>query len=102
MNSSKSHNIGIIDVDLGHNVTIIQPVNLYGCTIGSDVFIGPFVEIQSGVEIGNRSKIQSHSFICSMVTIGADCFVGHGVMFVNDRCKLVLLIFIDYFTYIIK
>ncbi|MDH5474603.1 MAG: N-acetyltransferase, partial [Cyclobacteriaceae bacterium] len=55
-----------------------------GCTIGSDSFIGPFTEIQKGVKIGERCKIQSHSFVCELVTIGNDCFVGHGVMFVND------------------
>ena len=88
MSSPKYRNINIIDVKFGDNVTIIHPVNLYSCTIGSDVFIGPFVEIQSGVQIGNRSRIQSHSFICSLVTIGADCFLGHGVMFVNDRFSI--------------
>lgn len=88
MSSPKYRNINIIDVKFGDNVTIIHPVNLYSCTIGSDVFIGPFVEIQSGAQIGNRSRIQSHSFICSMVTIGADCFLGHGVMFVNDRFSI--------------
>ena len=88
MSSPKYRNINIIDVKFGDNVSIIHPVNLYSCTIGSDVFIGPFVEIQSGVQIGNRSRIQSHSFICSLVTIGADCFLGHGVMFVNDRFSI--------------
>lgn len=74
----------IREVYFGDNVTIIRPVNLYGCTIGQDAFIGPFVEIQRDVTIGSRSKIQSHSFICELVTIGVDCFVGHGVMFIND------------------
>jgi serine acetyltransferase len=69
----------------GNNVTIVEPVNLYGCTLGDDVFVGPFTEIQSNVTIGKRTRIQSHSFICSNVTIGDDCFVGHGVMFVNDK-----------------
>lgn len=59
-------------------------VNLYDCSIGDDCLVGPFVEIQSGVKIGNRVRIQSHAFICSMVTIEDDVFVGHGVMFVND------------------
>jgi len=85
MRSPKTVDVAIVDVEFGDNVTIIQPVNLYGCTLGSGVFVGPFVEIQSGVEIGERSKIQSHSFICSMVTIGTDCFIGHGVMFINDK-----------------
>src|SRR5438093_9101738 len=73
-------------VILGQNVTIFHPelVNLYGCTIGDDSQIGPFVEIQSGVDIGKRCKIQSHSFICEGVTIENEVFVGHGVMFIND------------------
>jgi acetyltransferase-like isoleucine patch superfamily enzyme len=76
--------INIKDVVFGENVTIIEPVNLYGCVINKDSFIGPFVEVQKDVEIGERVKIQSHSFICEMVTIGNDCFIGHGVMFIND------------------
>jgi acetyltransferase-like isoleucine patch superfamily enzyme len=76
--------IGIVGVASGANVTIVQPANLYGCSLGDDVFVGPFVEIQKGVTIGARSRIQSHSFVCELVTIGEDCFVGHGVMFVND------------------
>ena len=76
--------IDIKDVSFGENVKVVEPVNLYGCTIGNDCFIGPFTEIQKDVVIGERCKIQSHSFICEMVTIGNDCFIGHGVMFVND------------------
>ncbi len=76
--------IAIKDVVFGDNVTVVQPVNLYGCTIGSNTFIGPFVEIQKEVVIGANCRIQSHSFICELVTIGDDCFIGHGVMFVND------------------
>ena len=68
----------------GDNVKIIEPVNLYGCSIGSDSFIGPFVEIQKKVKIGNNTKVQSHSFICEFVEIGNNCFIGHGVMFIND------------------
>jgi acetyltransferase-like isoleucine patch superfamily enzyme len=75
---------GIVDVTFGKNVTVVQPVNLYGCTIGDASFVGPFVEIQKGVTIGKRCRIQSHSFICELVTIGDDCFVSHGVMFIND------------------
>lgn len=75
---------GVVDVGLGRNVTIVQPSNLYGCQLGNDVFVGPFVEIQKGVTVGNRTRIQSHSFVCELVTIGDDCFVGHGVMFIND------------------
>jgi len=72
------------DVEFGKDVKVIQPVNLYGCKIGDACFIGPFVEIQKDVIIGDRTKIQSHSFICELVTIGSDCFIGHGVMFIND------------------
>jgi acetyltransferase-like isoleucine patch superfamily enzyme len=75
---------GIVDVTFGKNVTVVQPVNLYGCTIGDATFVGPFVEIQKGVTIGKRCRIQSHSFICELVTIGDDCFISHGVMFIND------------------
>jgi acetyltransferase-like isoleucine patch superfamily enzyme len=75
---------GIVDVTFGENVTVVQPVNLYGCTIGAGSFVGPFVEIQKGVNIGKRCRIQSHSFICDLVTIGDDWFISHGAMFVND------------------
>jgi len=75
---------GIVNVDFGENVTVVNPVNLYGCVIGSNVFIGPFVEIQKDVTIGDRTKVQSHSFICELVEIGKDCFIGHGVVFIND------------------
>ena len=75
---------GIVDVTFGEAVTVIQPVNLYGCTIGDGSFIGPFVEIQKGVAIGKRCRIQSHSFICELVTIGDECFISHGAMFIND------------------
>jgi acetyltransferase-like isoleucine patch superfamily enzyme len=74
----------IRDVVFGSNVRVVEPCNLYECTIGDDCFVGPFVEIQKGVIIGDRCRIQSHSFICELVTIGNDCFIGHGVMFVND------------------
>ncbi len=76
--------VGLVEVTCGANVTIVQPANLYGCTLGDDVFVGPFVEIQRDVTIGARSRIQSHTFICELVTIGEDCFVAHGVMFIND------------------
>ena len=72
------------DVTCGNNVRIVEPANVYECTLGEDCFVGPFVEIQRGVQIGARTKIQSHAFICELVRIGSDCFVGHGVMFVND------------------
>jgi acetyltransferase-like isoleucine patch superfamily enzyme len=74
----------IINVQFGENVKIVQPLNLYGCSIDDDTFIGPFVEIQKNVSIGKRTKIQSHTFICELVSIGNDCFIGHGVMFIND------------------
>ena len=57
---------------------------MYGCELGDGVFVGPFTEIQRNVTIGTRTKVQSHSFICELVSIGEDCFIGHGVMFVND------------------
>jgi acetyltransferase-like isoleucine patch superfamily enzyme len=72
------------DVVTGEHVTIVEPSNLYECTLGDKVFVGPFCEIQKGVNIGARTKVQSHSFICELVTIGEDCFIGHGVMFIND------------------
>jgi acetyltransferase-like isoleucine patch superfamily enzyme len=74
----------IVDVSFGERVTVVEPVNLYGCTIRDDCFIGPFVEIQRGVVIGERCRIQSHAFICELVTIGDDCFISHGAMFIND------------------
>ena len=76
--------VGIKSVDFGSNVTVIEPVNLYGCSIGDNSFVGPFVEIQKNVTIGKNTKIQSHSFVCELVSIGDECFIGHGVMFIND------------------
>jgi acetyltransferase-like isoleucine patch superfamily enzyme len=76
--------IYIREVTCGENVTIIEPANIYECTIGNNCFIGPFTEIQKRVVIGNNCKVQSHSFICEGVTIGDNCFIGHGVMFIND------------------
>jgi len=84
MTKPEIRHAGILDVTFGENVTVVQPVNLYGCTIGDGSFVGPFVEIQKGVNIGKRCRIQSHSFICELVTIGDECFISHGVMFVND------------------
>jgi acetyltransferase-like isoleucine patch superfamily enzyme len=84
MNKVKIKDIQIKDVNFGKNVTVMNPTNLYGCTIDDDCFIGPFVEIQKDVIIGKRCKIQSHSFICELVTIGDDCFISHGAMFIND------------------
>jgi acetyltransferase-like isoleucine patch superfamily enzyme len=79
---------GIRNVRCGSGVRIVQPANLYDCTLGDDCFIGPYVEIQKGVIVGARTRIQSHSFVCELVTIGAECFVGHGVMFINDTFSL--------------
>ncbi len=80
----KKHQSSIRDVSFGNDVTLVEPSNLYECTIGGGCFVGPFVEIQKGVIIGNNTRVQSHTFICELVSIGNDCFVGHGVMFIND------------------
>lgn len=77
----------VVDVVMGARVRIVEPCNLYGCQLGDDVFVGPFVEIQKNTQIGARSKVQSHSFICEFVTVGEDCFIGHGVVFANDLFK---------------
>ncbi len=74
----------IRNVKFGENVKIVEPVNIYDVQIGNNCFIGPFVEIQKGVVIGDNTKIQSHAFICEMVTIGNKCFISHGAMFIND------------------
>jgi acetyltransferase-like isoleucine patch superfamily enzyme len=87
MNRPQILNTGIREVNFGVEVKVVQPVNLYECTIGDNCFIGPFVEIQKGVVIGNKCKIQSHAFICELVTINNNCFIGHGVMFINDKFK---------------
>ena len=71
----------------GKGCKIIEPVNIYGLKFGKNVFIGPFVEIQNNTVIGDNTRVQSHSFICEKVTIGKNCFVGHGVMFTNDDLK---------------
>jgi acetyltransferase-like isoleucine patch superfamily enzyme len=74
----------IRDCEIGEGTKIWNFVNMYGCRVGRDSMIGAFVEIQEGVTIGDRTRVQSHTFICDMVTIGNDVFVGHGVMFIND------------------
>ena len=84
MNNVTFYESKIVNTNFGENVTVVKPVNIYGCNIGNQCFIGPFVEIQKDVTIGNRTKIQSHTFICELVNIGDDCFIGHGVMFIND------------------
>lgn len=87
MGEPKIKRAGIVDVKFGEGVTVVEPVNLYGCEIGDKTFIGPFVEIQRGAKIGARCKIQSHAFVCDLVTIGDDCVISHGVMFINDLFK---------------
>lgn len=84
MNEPTIFEARIRDVTFGKNVKIVKPVNLYECTIGDNCFIGPFVEIQKGAVIGKNCKVQSHSFICELVTIGDGCFISHGAMFIND------------------
>lgn len=76
---------GIKNIKLGKNVKIYNPVNLYGCTLGDNVKIGPFVEIQKKSYIGDGTTISSHTFICSLVNIGKNCFIGHNVVFINDK-----------------
>ena len=86
MNADPSNTLRIApDVRLGKNVRLHGFVNLYGCVIGDETRIGCFVEVQKGVNIGARCKISSHTFICEGVTIEDEVFVGHGVMFSNDR-----------------
>lgn len=75
----------IKNVIFGNDVSIVEPTNLYGCKIGNNVKIGPFVEIQRDVEIGDETTISSHSFIPSGIKIGNNTFIGHGVMFTNDK-----------------
>ena len=79
--------IKIVNLKKGKNCKIIEPVNIYGATLGKNVFIGPFVEIQKNVFIDDNSRIQSHSFLCEKVKIGKNCFIGHGTMFINDDFK---------------
>jgi len=73
------------DVILGKNSIVSHYTNLYGCILGQDVFVGPFVEIQKNCIIGDKTRVSSHSFICEGVNIGENCFIGHGVMFTNDK-----------------
>ena len=87
MNRPNILKAGIREVTFGTNVTVSEPCNLYECKIGNDCFIGPFVEIQKGVSVGDGSRIQSHSLICEMVTLEENCFIGHGVTFINDTFR---------------
>ena len=77
----------IRDITCGERVIIVRPANIYDVILGDDVFVGPFCELQQGVSIGRRTRVQSHTFICELVTIGEDCFIGHGTVFVNDRMR---------------
>ena len=79
--------VGIRNIKLGNNVTIYEPSNIYNCKIGDNTFVGPFVEIQSDVNIGKNCRVQSHTFICEMTKINDNCFISHGVTFVNDLFK---------------
>ncbi|OCK58341.1 acyltransferase [Bradyrhizobium sp. LMTR 3] len=88
MTASSVQRVGVKDVVFGVRVKIVEPCNLYGCSIGDDCFIGPFTEIQKTARIGARTRVQSHAFICEMVSIGEDCFIGHGVMFINDTFSI--------------
>jgi UDP-2-acetamido-3-amino-2,3-dideoxy-glucuronate N-acetyltransferase len=75
----------IDSVEFGEGVVVLSFTNLYGCRVGDETRIGPFVEIQRGAELGRRCKVQSHTFVCDAVSIGDGVFIGHGVMFVNDK-----------------
>jgi UDP-2-acetamido-3-amino-2,3-dideoxy-glucuronate N-acetyltransferase len=85
VNPLPAHAVIAADVVLGQRVRLNPFINLYGCRIGDDAMIGTFVEIQRDVAVGARCRIQSHSFLCSGVTLEEDVFVGHGVIFINDR-----------------
>ena len=67
----------IRDVKFENETVLVEPINMYECQIGNGCFVGPFVEIKKGVLIGDRTKVQSHTFICELVTVGEDCFIGH-------------------------
>ena len=84
MNRPQVYQSQVREVAFGTGVKVVEPVNLYECRLGDDCFVGPFVEIQKGVTVGSRTRVQSHSMLCELVEIGEDCFIGHGVMFIND------------------
>ena len=77
----------IVKIIKGRNLKLISPVNIYEAEFGKNCFVGPFTEIQKNVRIGNNTRIQSHSFICELVSIDDNCFIGHGVIFINDKFK---------------
>ena len=83
----KNRSITIKNSEIHETVEIVLPANIYGAIIEKNCFIGPFTEIQKQVKIYENTRIQSHSFICEKVIIGKDCFIGHGVMFINDRFR---------------
>ena len=76
----KNKQISIKDLKYKKKIEIVEPVNLYGCEFGKNIFVGPFVEIQKGVKIGDNTRVSSHTFICEKVKIGKNCFLGHGVI----------------------
>jgi acetyltransferase-like isoleucine patch superfamily enzyme len=77
--------ISLKNIYIDNSTTIMTPSNLYDCQIGKNCFVGPFVEIQKGAVINDNTRISSHSFLCEGVTVGENCFIGHGVMFTNDK-----------------
>ncbi|MCB9211135.1 MAG: N-acetyltransferase [Ignavibacteriales bacterium] len=79
-----SKKVSVKNVEFGENVTVVEPANIYECSIGDNTFIGPFTEIQRGVKVGKNCKIQSHAFVCELVKISDGCFISHGAMFIND------------------
>lgn len=85
MISPKKRKAMIRDTSFGSNCVVYEPANIYGSQIGDNCLIGPFVEIQKNSKVGNNTRVQSHSFICELVEIGSDCFIGHGVVFINDK-----------------
>ncbi|PDT83366.1 UDP-3-O-(3-hydroxymyristoyl)glucosamine N-acyltransferase [Bradyrhizobium sp. Y36] len=88
MNLPTVNEVDVRGVTFGLRVKIVQPCNLYGCEIGDDCFIGPFTEVQKTARIGARTRVQSHAFVCELVTIGEDCFIGHGAVFINDTFSI--------------
>jgi acetyltransferase-like isoleucine patch superfamily enzyme len=88
MTALNVQHVGVTNVTFGARVKIVEPCNLSGCEIGDDCFIGPFTEIQKMARIGARTRVQSHAFICEMVSIGDDCFISHGAMFINDTFSI--------------
>ena len=87
MSQPHLRSVGVNGVRFGRDVTVYEPANLYGCELSDEVFVGPFVEIQRHSRIGRGTRVQSHAFICEYVTIGENCFIGHGVMFANDMLR---------------